>query len=128
MSPLSAEILVPQMHIRKERSGLNAVRLQGEALATAVTKHYSLEIGQIRRITHIRVAPARDCTLVLNSIQDATFMPPIKSFQNTRMEFVCNNNFELSIRGTLFKNRQISGARQPPLPCLRNIASELEQT
>ena len=55
-------------------------------------------------------------------------MPPITSFQDTRMKLICKNNSELIIRGTLFKNRQISVARQPPLPCLRNRASELERT
>ena len=86
------------------------------------------EIGRTGRITDIRVATARDCTLSLNPIEDATFMPPITSFQDTRMEPICKNNSELNIRGTLFKNRLMSVARQPPLLCLRNISSELERT
>ena len=40
MSPLSAEILVPRMQIRGERSGWKAVRLQAIAPATAVTKSF----------------------------------------------------------------------------------------
>ena len=54
-------------------------------------------------------------------------MPPITSFQDTRMELLCKNNSELNIRGTLFKNQQMSVARQPPLPCYRNRASALER-
>ena len=128
MSPISAEILVPRMQIRGERSGCKAVRLRAEAQATAVTKHFLLKIGRTRRITDIRVSPARDCTLSLNPIEDATFMPPITSLQDTRMELICTNNSELNIRVTLFKNRQMSVARQPPLPCLRNKANELDRT
>ena len=93
-----------------------------------MTKHFWWEIGQTGRITDIRVAPARDCTLSLNSMEDATFMPPITSFQDTRMKLIYKNNSELNIRGTLFKNRQMSVARQVPLPCLRNRACELERT
>ena len=128
MSVLCAEILVPRMQICGERSGWKAVRLRAEAPATAVTKHFLWEIGRTGRITDIRVAPARDCTLLLNPMEDATFMPPITSFQDTRMELICKNHSELNIQGTLFKNRQMSVARQPFLPCLRNRASELEQT
>ena len=128
MSPQSAEILVPRMQICGERSGWKAVRLRAEAPATAVTKHFLWELGQTGRITDIRVAPARDCTLSLNPMEDATFMKPITSFQDTRMELICKNNFELNIRGPLFKNRQMSVARQPPLPCRRKRASELERT
>ena len=80
------------------------------------------------RITDIRVAPAQDYTLSLNPMEEATFMPLITSFQNTRMELKCKTNTELNIRETLFENRQMSVARQPPLPCLCNRASELERT
>ena len=128
ISPLSAEILIPRMQIRGKRSGWKAVRLRAEAPATAVTKHFRWEIGRTGGITDIRVVPARDCTLSLNPMEDATFMPPITSFQDTRMKQICKNHSELNINGTLFKNRQISVARQPPLPCLRNRANELERT
>ena len=97
MSPLSAEILVAQILIRGERSGWKVVRLGAEAPATAVTKHFLWGIKRTGRITDIRVAPARDCTLSLNPIEDATFMPPITSFQDTRMELICKNNSELNI-------------------------------
>ena len=92
MSPLSAEILLFQMQIRRERFGWKAVRLRAEAPATAVTKHVLWKIGRTGQRTDIRVAPARDCTLSLNPMEDATFMPPITSFQNTRMELISNNN------------------------------------
>ena len=128
MSPIIAEILVLRMQIRKERSGWKAVRLRAEARATAVTKHFLSEIGRTKRIKDIRVSLARDCTLSLNSMEDATFMPPITSFQDTHMKLICKNNSVLNIRGTLFKNRQMSVVRQPPLLCLCNRASELEQT
>ena len=128
MNPLSAEILVPRMQICGKRSGWKAVRLRAEAPATAVTKHILWENGRTGRITDFRVSPARDCTLSLNPIEDATFTPPITSFQDTRMELICKNYFELNIRGSLFKYRQMSVARRPPLPCLCNRASELERT
>ena len=116
------------MQIRGERSGWKAVRLRAEAPATAGIKHFLWEIGRTGRITDIRVAIARDCSLLLNPIEDATFMPPITSFQDTRMELICKNNSELNIRLKLLKNRQMSVARQPTLPCLRNRASESERT
>ena len=127
MSPLSAEILVFRMQIRGQRSGWKTVKLRAEAPAMAITKHFLWEIGRTRQITDIRVAPARDCTLSLNPMEDATFVPGITSFQDTPMELICKINSELNIRGTLFKTRQMSVARQPPLPCLRNGASELER-
>ena len=55
-------------------------------------------------------------------------MPPITSFQDTRMKLISKNNSELSIRGTLFRNRQMSVVPQPHLPSLYNRASELERT
>ena len=55
-------------------------------------------------------------------------MPPITSFQDTRMKLICKNNSELNVRGTLFKNRQMSVARQPFLQFRRNRASELGLT
>ena len=64
MTPFSAEILVPRMQIRKERASWKAVRLRAEAPATAVTKHFLWEIGRTGSITNLRVAPARDCTLL----------------------------------------------------------------
>ena len=93
-----------------------------------MTKHFLWEIGRSGLIKDIRGAPARDCTLSLNPIKYATFMPPITSFQNTRMELICKNHSELNIQGTLFKNWQMSLACQTTLPCLRNRASELERT
>ena len=99
------------MQIRGDRSNWKAIRLWAKAPTTAMTKHFVWEIGRTRRITDILVAPARDCTLSLNPIEDATFRPPITSFQDTRMELICKNNSELNIRGTLFKNRQMSVAR-----------------
>ena len=128
INPLSAEILVPRMQIRGERSGWKAVRLRAEAPATAVTKHFLWEICRTGRITDIRVAPERDCTLSLYPTEDATLMPPITSFQDTRMELICKSNSELNIRGTLCKNRLMSVAHQPPLLYLCNRASELERT
>ena len=89
MSPLSAEILVPRMQILGERSGWKAIRLRAEAPAKSMTKHFLWEIGRTGRIIDIRVAPARDCRLSLNPMEDATFMPPITSFQDTRMELIC---------------------------------------
>ena len=77
MSSLSADILVPRMQIRGELSGLKLVRLRTEAQATVVTKHFLWEIGRTGRITDIRVAPARDCTLSLNPIDVATIMPQL---------------------------------------------------
>ena len=63
MSPLSAEILVPRMQIRGERSGWKAVRLRAEAAAAAVIKHLLWEIGRTGQFTDIRVVSARDCPL-----------------------------------------------------------------
>ena len=63
------------MQIRGERSGWKAVRLRAEAPATAVTKQFLWKISRTGRITYIRVAPARDCKLSLNPMEDATFMP-----------------------------------------------------
>ena len=40
ISLLNAEILVPRMQIRGERSGWKPVKLRAEAPATAVTKHF----------------------------------------------------------------------------------------
>ena len=40
MTLLSAELLIPRMKIRGERSGRQAVRLRAEGPATAVTKHF----------------------------------------------------------------------------------------
>ena len=80
MSPLCVEILVHRMQIGGKRSGWKAVRLRAEAPATTVTKHLLWEIGRTKRIIDIRVAPARECTLSLNPMEDATFLPPITSF------------------------------------------------
>ena len=91
MIPLSAEILVFRMQIRGECSGSKTVRLLAEAPVTAVTKHFLCEIGRTGRITNIRVAPGRDCTLSLNPIKNATLMPPITSFQDKSMELICKN-------------------------------------
>ena len=128
MSPLSDEILGFQLQIRRERSGWYAVRLLAEAPATAVTKHILWKICRTGRITDIRVAPARDCRLLLNLMENVTFMPQITSVQDTSMKLICKNTSELSIRETLFRNRQMNVARQPPLPCLRNKASKFERT
>ena len=128
MSPLSAEILVPCMQIRGERSGWKAVRLRAEAPATAVTKHFLWEICRIGRISDIQVALTWNCTVMLNPIEDATFMPPITSFQDTRIMLLCKINFELNIWKTLFNNRQMSVALHFFLPGLRNRPSQLERT
>ena len=53
MTLVAAEILVPRMQTRTERSGWKAVRLKATAPPTAVTNHYLWNIGRTGRIIDI---------------------------------------------------------------------------
>ena len=97
MNPLSAEILVPQMQIREKRSSWKAVTLRAKAPTTAVTKHVLWEICRTGQITDMGVAPVRDFTILLNPMENATFLPPMTSLQDPRMELIYKNNSELNI-------------------------------
>ena len=126
LNPVGAEILVPRMQIRGERSGWRAVRLKAEPPSQAVTKHYLWTLGRTGRISDIRIAPAQDCVLSTNPEEDATFLPPVSSLLQTRMEIICRNKSELIMRGTLYRNRNMSVELKPPIPCLRHPHTETE--
>ena len=128
MFPVNAEILVPRMQIRCERSGWKAVRLKAETPRFAITKNYLWDLGRTRRITDIRVAPARECIVSVNTAEDATFMPLATSYPDTHIELICTNNPQLNIRGILYKNREMSVARSSPYPCMRRSGTEAERT
>ena len=125
---VNAEILVLRMQIRGERSGWKAVRLKAEMPRFAITKNYLWDRCQTRRITDIRVTPARECIVSVNTAEDATFMPLATSYPDTHIELICKTNSQLNIQGILYKNREMSVARSSPYPCMRRSVTEAERT
>ena len=120
LSPVSTEILVPRMQIRAERTGWKAVRLRAEPPTHFITKHSLWTAGRIGRITDIKVAAARDCSLSNSWRENETLTPLLSSVSETSMEILCTDQTTINLRGTLYQDRDMYVARRAPFPCFRS--------
>ena len=103
------------------------VRLRAEAPASTVTKQFN---GRLAGLVELKIFELfkHETVHFIKPDKERYLYAIIKSYQDIRIELICKNNSELSIKGTLFRYRKMSVDCQRFLLCLCNRAIELERT